>query len=390
MSFLHLSVSKAARRTALALVPTLAAALVVGCDPKDGAKEFVQGQNAYEVRDLKKADQLFAESLKCAPEDVDRILYCARVKLDLGELAAAFDLMTRAQALAGEDADVALLSAQVAWHRHDYAKATEIYTSLAGNDRLDSAVRAQAWAELGVVELSCESQHQARLAFLSALRLDRKNAAARYHLGFVYRDFGYLEAALEQFEIYVRLETEASPRVQRVQREVIPALKDAIAQALTDRLGSSKRNSAACSSALVKAEAAMKKGAYKEARLAYQDAVNADALSYPAALGLANVLMRTDSTKAGQNKAFENYRRACELHPSAITTFVTAGTLAMKLGLYGQAVEIYSRAVAASPTSYDAIDGLIRALYKVGNKTSVAKAYQRYRDLVAATKPNRK
>ena len=55
----------------------------------------------------------------------------------------------------------------------------------------------------------------------------------------------------------------------------------------------------------------------------------------------------------------------------------------MRLGFFQQAVEIYSRAIAANPTSPDALDGLIRALRKTGGKSRVADAYQQYRDSLA-------
>ena len=64
----------------------------------------------------------------------------------------------------------------------------------------------------------------------------RRAAAAWYHLGLVYRDaFGYYEAALEQFEIFVRLEASASPRVQKVLRTIIPALKEQISREAANR-----------------------------------------------------------------------------------------------------------------------------------------------------------
>ena len=89
-----------------------------------------------------------------------------------------------------------------------------------------------------------------------------------------------------------------------------------------------------------------------------------------------------DKTKVGQTKALDFYKTACALRPSAVSTFLTAGSLALRLGFPSQAVDIYSRAVAASPTSLDALDGLIRALRKVGNKNAVAQAYQRYRESI--------
>ena len=359
-------------------------AAILGCGPGDGAKEFSEGKEAYILRDLKTAERLFTESLAVAPQDVDRILFLARTELELGELEKAKELVDRAAGNSSGEADVILLQSQVAWHMKDYKTAADGFSAIASDAKLDATVRSQGWAGLGVVEMTCDNHHLARIAFLRALRLDRKSAAAWYHLGLLYRDgFGYLEAALEQFEIFVRLEEQASPRVQKVQRTVIPALKEQIARAAAERPGVDKRNSAACAAAITAAEAAVKKDNLKAARESYQKALAADPLSYPAALGLAKSWERTGAKKDDLQKAFENYKIACALRPSAVTTFLSTGSLATKLGFSLQAVEIYSRAVAANPNSPEAIDGLIRALRKTGGKEKVAAAYQEYRLLLA-------
>ena len=367
--------------SALKCAPAAVLAAILGCGPNDGAKEFEQGRAAYEVRDLKKAEQRFGKCLACSPNDVDRLLFLARTELDLGELAKAKSLVERAAANSRDAADVAMLKAQIAWHAKDYKTAASGFSDIANNAALDASVRSQGWAGLGVVEMTCDNHHLARIAFLRAIRLDRRNASAWYHLGLLYRDgFGYLEAALEQFEIFSRLEKDAGPRVQKVQRTVLPALKEQISRIAVERPGASIRNSAACAAAIAKAEEAAKKGKTKDAREAYALALKSDPLSYPAALGLAKAWEKSDATKLGQQKAFENYKVACTLRPSAVSTFLAAGALAMKQGYALQAVEIYSRAVAANPNSLDAIDGLIRALRKSGGKAKVADAYQRYRD----------
>ena len=379
MSFSPSSVAKC--------VSTVLLTAVLGCGSDDGASEYVQGMAAYGARDLKKAERLIEKSSDCDPNDVDRLVALARVKLDLGDLKAAKAAVVRASSLRGDDEDVILLGAQVAWHLKDYALAASGFQRVAENANLDAGVRAQGFAGLGVVEMTRDNHHLARVAFLKAIRLDRKNAAAWYHLAMLYRDgFGYQQIALEHFEIFVRLEVSASPRVQKVQRSTIPAVKEAVARTMANLPGASKRDSAACSTALAKAEAAWKKAAFKQARQSYQDALSADALSYPAALGLAKAWAKTDATKAGQVKALECYRRACELRPSAISTYLTAGSLAAKLGFNAQASEIYSRAVAASPTSLEALDGLIRALRKAGNSTTAANAYQSYRASLSVKK----
>lgn len=369
------------KSSALKCASAVLAAAILGCGPRDGSKEFCEGKEAYELRDLKRAEKLFERSVVLAPQDTDRLLYLARTELELGELAKAQETIGRAVENSNGDADVTLLKSQIAWHTKDYEEASKGFAEIANDSRLEASVRAQGWAGFGVVEMTCDNHHLARVAFLRALRLDRRNPAAWYHLGLLYRDgFGYLEAALEQFEIFVRLEEEASPRVQKVQRTIIPALKEQIALAATERPGAAKRNSSVCATAIATAESALKKGNVRAAREAYQQALAADPLSYPAALGLAKTWARTDATKAGQQKAFENYKIACLLRPSAVSTFLVAGSLAAKLGLTLQSVEIYSRAIAANPTALEAIDGLIRALRKSGGKDKVADAYQRYRN----------
>ena len=356
---------------------------IVGCEPSDGAKELDLGRKAYEMHDLKKAERLFTECIALAPSNVDALLLLARVKLDAGDIPAARGWVDKAAEFAGGDVDVRLVASQVAWHEKDYAKASEGFTSVADDAKFSPELRAQGWTGLGIVEMAKEHHHLARIAFLRAIRLDRHAAAAWYHLGLVYRDaFGYYEAALEQFEIFVRLEAAASPRVQKVLRTIIPALKEQITRETTNRPGVSKRDSASSATALAKAETAWKKGNFRSARDAYQAALSADPLSYPAALGLAKAWEKTDTSKAGQAKAFENYKLACTLRPGAISTFITTGELAARLGYHAQAAEIFSRAVAASPTSIMALDGLIRAFQRSGGHKSDAHAYQLYRESI--------
>ncbi len=374
----------ASQRIALA---ALCAATFVGCGPRDGQKEFAAAQTAYSVRDFAKADKLLNQGLKFAANNVDMLLYLARVKLELGELTPARAAWDKAAALSPRDVDVQLLGAQLAYHAKDYAAARKVYQALAADEKMDKNVRAQALAELGIVEMTENNFDLARITFLKAIRLDRRNAAARYHLGLLYRDaFAFNDAALEQFETFVRLEVTADVRVQKVQRTLIPELKEAIARQAAERPGAQKRDSAASAAALSRAEAALKKKDYKTAKKEYQKAYDADVLSFPAALGLAQVWAKTDASVAGQKKTLEYYRAACALKSSAVRTFVTTGDLAYKLGSYATAVDSYSRAVAANPSDLSALDGLIRSLQKVGGRKKDAAAYQSYRDVVAAAR----
>lgn len=362
-------------------------ALLAGCGQRDGVKELDLGREAYDLHDLTKAEKYLTKCLDYAPENVDAIVYLARIKLEVGEISAARDYVARAQGLAPDAVDVRTLAAQLAWHAKDYTAAARGFASLADDAKLDAQTRSLGWTGLGIVEMTCNNKHLARIDFLRATRIDRRNASAWYHLGLLYRDaFGYLEAARDQLEFFVRLEKVADLRVQKAQRTLIPAIKETIARELANRPGVGNRDSSACSASLAKAEEAWKKGLFLTARQAYIKALAADPLSYPAALGLAKAWPKTDSSKAGLQKSFDNYRLACTLNPGAISTFITTGELAEKLGRYAEAQEIYSRAVAASPTSASALDGLIRALGKVGKNQRIARAYQDYRDFAVLRK----
>ena len=370
------------------------AAVLAGCGPDDGSAEFEAGKAAFEVRDYKKAERLFAKCAELAPGNVDAFVYLARAELALGNLQNASKWIAAAENLAPEAPDVRLLSAQIAWHVKDFAKATALFSGIAGDTALPAALRAEGWTGCGLVDMAMENAHLARVCFLSALRFDSTNAPALYHLGLVYRDkpFGYFEAARDCFSKFVWLagqtpqSDQSIERVQTTQRSIIPELQDSITRAAAERPGASSRNSATCADAISKAEAAKKKGAHKAARQAYQEALAADTLSYQAALGLAEEWLASDSSKDGQIKALEAYRLACALRSGAVKTSLAAGALAMRLGMYAQATEIYSRAVAANPTSLDAIDGLIKAMRKMGGHQKDAAAYQRYRDLLPASK----
>ena len=271
--------TSSSRRFALDLAAVALIVLVGGCRKSDGSKEYAAAQSAYELRDLRKAEKLVGESVRLSPDNVDALVTAARIKIDLGEMAEAKDLVERAKGLAGGDTDVRMLDAYLAYYQQEYARALEAFGSLAGDAALDAKVRSQALSGAGVVEMSRNETDLARIAFLKALRLDRRNPAAWYHLGQLYHRLGYNEAALEQFDIFVRLEETASRRVQDVQRNVIPKLKDEIARQAAERPGASSRDSAASAKALAEAETAWSKGQYKTAKSKYLAAFASDPLS---------------------------------------------------------------------------------------------------------------
>lgn len=357
--------------------------LLSACGPDDGSRALVRARDAAAAGQDKKARAEYEKCLSRNPTNVEASVGLALLFLRQGELTLAAERVDAAFAQDPAGADVRLLRAQVAWLQKDDEKASEIYEGLARDASLPSEIRSQAWTELGIVQMAGNEFELARLSFLYAMRLDRLNVAAHYHLGVLYRyaPFAYLSASRAAFEKFVYLSKESDARVQKVCQTVIPALKQDLAQETASVPGVGKRNSALCAQSLTRADKAWKKGSFKTALAEYRKAYEADPLSASAALGLARSLVKTNPSKTAGKEALTYYQRTCLLRPGAVAVFLEAGALAERLGQVAAAREIYSRALSVHPTSTSVVDGLIRALRQAGQKKT-ALAYQAYRDFL--------
>jgi len=360
--------------------------LLAGCGPKDGVKEYKAGQAAYEARSLEKAEGQFRKCLEYAPGNVDALVMLARTQCDLGWMVEASETIARAVELEPEAPDVVLLDAEIAFYLNDYARAVKRFRDVAGDASAGAEAQSLGWTGIGIVEMTCDKRDYARIAFLVAIRFDHRNASARYHLGLLYRgdSYGYLDAALEQFEIFVRLGDRTGPRAEHVQRVIIPGIKDDISRRAVERCGG-RRNAEESARRLAAAEAAWKEKKFEKARAEYEAAVKEDLLSYPAVMGLAKALEKTDTSAKGRQRVLDCYKAACALRPTSVSTLLKTGDLAARMDQNATAAEVYSRAVAANPSNITAVDGLIRSLRKTGN-AKVAAAYQRYRETIPVRK----
>lgn len=363
----------------------LAALLLAGCNSGDGSAELQLSRAAYARLDRKTAEKYAAKAVSCNPKNVDALVQYARIKLDLGQIAEARKATGKAMELEPDACDVILTDAEAAYLGKDYAMAMLDYRKLAEDDTQPPEIRSQALAGIGVVQMSVNEFDIARIALLKAIRADYKNPAGWYHLGLLYRDgFGFHEAALEAFNIYVRLEQVADARVQKVKRSCIPELNDTIARKAASRPGVAERNSEKSAKLLAEAESLQKQNMLTKARKKYEEALAADPLSHKAAWGLGSIIPKLDKTPAGAKKQLEYYRTACSLQPGSTSTLINTANLAFRLGFHATALELYSRALATDNANLTALDGLIKSIKKVGGKAPIAAAYQTYRDELAA------
>ena len=370
----------------------LAASLVFlfgcGIDPD---KEFTQGTKAFENADYSLAVKRFRNVVTQSPDNVDALVYLARSEFALARLDEAAKALEKASITNGGDADIIELSAQIAFFNKDYKLATKHYARLASDPNFDAQTRSKGWAGLGVIDFMMINlhpevlryRHESRVKFLQAIVLDRRNPSARYYLGRLYRDtFHYLEAAKDEFDVFVHLSDSVDNRVKKVKNEVLPMLKEEI---LRSSSISSRVDSPICASFLKQGDDAFRSKNWKSAITSYLKAFKSDSGSFPAAIGLARAYARSNRSKLERTEAMKMYLSACKLRPSAIAIYIESAQFALSVGNVATAVELYSRALAANPTSKSAVDGLVLALTKSGD-TQAASVYRGYLRTLGKTK----
>ncbi len=354
-----------------------------GCqsDPELG---YAKGLNAFENADYKTAAENFASVVGQEPGNVDALVMLARSECALGNYDAAASAIEKASETNGGDVDIIELTAQIAFYRKNYKDATRAYHRLALNPEFTPEVRSIGWAGLGAIDFfmidkqqpSSTLIHEARVKFLQAISLDNKNAVAHYHLALLNRDsFHYLDKARDEFSAYLYLEDVADERVNRVKSEVLPALKDEI-----KRYSESSDDDVdlrGCAAMLKKGKTYFDRKKYKEAIDAYTRALKCNPNSYQAALDLARSYVCINRSRYDADQALKAYQTACKIRPSAIKLHIEAGALAMSIRKWAVAVELYSRALAANPTSVEAVKGLVSALDKQGD-SKAASVYRGY------------
>ena len=363
----------------------LAAVCVVGCNSGDGTSELEASRAAYAERNFKDANKLANKAVKRSKGSIDAYVQSARVKLALGYLDEGRKATAAALKLDEHASDALLLEAKIAYHQKDYATAMLDFRHIADDPSYLPEERSDALEGIGVVQMSVNEFEQARVALLRAIRLNRRNAAAWYHLGLLYRDgFGFQATAMEQFQFYVHLADQNDSRVQRVRDSYIPDLKETLDRKAATARGVAERDSEKGAQLLQEGDQLLAKNQPKNAKAKYAAALKADPLNYKAAIALAQVTPKVDKTPEGAKAQLKAYRVACALQPSNTQLLITTADLAFRLNFQATALELYSRALATNPVDLNALDGLVKCIKKVGGKQEVAAAYEAYRAELAA------
>ena len=384
-----------------------ALALSAGCG--DDAKEanLENAQEAFDKGDFGKAAQIYEKTLASAPDNVDACLMLTLSRIKQADYIKAVESAEKAAEVAGGDSDVIETLAQAYYYNRQYDKARENYLKIATNDKLEPAVRSQAYSGLGVIDVSLFDPtdpetiwliHRARTEFFRALILNNRNASAHFNLGYIYShigDFRDIATAKIHYEFFEKCEKDTK-RAQDVQRTEIPALRAAVNQDTVERLGSNSCDNVTCAKELEKAKAEEKKGQFLKARRFYESALKANPLSYDAAIALARSWERDKKRNPNSREALENvakYYREASLNKRSADNYIAAGNAARDAKKWADSVEAYSRAVAINYAKKDmtAIDSLITMLKKTNNNPKSgawksAQVYQDYRNDIPSLK----
>lgn len=356
----------------------------------DAKAAATAAENAFAGGDYPTAILCCRQSLSQDAAQADVQVLLARAALRANDLETASTAAADAAALRPKDLAVIQIGAQVACAKDDLEAAFAAYTALAKDETLKPETRSIGWAGRAVVAIrringstarndALSSGDAARLDLLRAIQLNRRNASAYYHLGYLYQNtYGFKQAAIDQYDRYVGLMGESTDSHLDKAKEAIRSLKAEIAIETEQIPHAKSRNPTACADALRRADAARRKGDLKTAIRTYEAAVKADALSFDAVCNLAECLEK-QGAKASLESAYRNYRLATVIRRGNARALLGAGRLAERLGYNQSAVTQYSKAVALKWNDLTALDGLIRSLRRCGNRSS-ANAYQRFRD----------
>lgn len=371
-------------------------ALIVGCGDKpaapaqaprrvdDGSADVAKGLEALAQQDVTAAAAHFATAVvKCETNFAAR-LQLALVKNQLGDVAGANAAAAEALALCPDSAEAHLVDGQAAYLQKDYARALADFTAVTGEKSLPAALRSEAWSARGVVELAQDQPEAARISFLRAMRLNRRNASAWYHLGVLLRDNCHFnEAACEQFEMAGRLLNARDPRAKKISRDILPELRRTIAAAQAAKPGVAKRDPEAAAKLLKEGQALHAKRMTTMALKKYDAALAADPLSGGAALASARLRTANAKTDADVDRALAAFRAAIDQNPASQAVYLEMGQLAYKNKRWSTTVAIMDRAVAHDPENCPSLDLLVAALQKAG-KGKQAEAWKAYRAEVKA------
>lgn len=351
-------------------------AVVAGCGKDDGTADFERGTAAYAAHDLSAAVDCFKSAADKNPTNAVARIRLAVANMELGDLDAARTAVDSAIEIMPESAEARFVDGQIAYFAKDYVRAKRDFDGIAGAAGLPADIRSRALSARAVMEISENRFDHARLTLWRALRLHYGNAAARYHLGHLYRDtYRFEDAAQEQFEMAGRLMRDPI-RAKAIVHEVIPALRESLRARMASKPGATSRDPAAAAKLVAEGEALAKTDAKKSADR-FVEAYAKDPLSYAAAFNCAKSICARAKTGSEIDKAMAAFQDAIDQRPNSQETYRTAARAALNCRRPIRAEKFLSQALAHDSGCKPTLELYVQTLRRLGKSTE-AKLYSAY------------
>lgn len=358
------------------LLAALLSVLVAGCGVDDGSADFEKGEVAYSAKDLRTAILCYSAAAAKNPTNFTAQMKLALANVDIGEMAAARSAVDSALALEPASAEAKLLDGHVAYLEKDYAKAKESLSSVSAAKHLPKELRSKAMVAQAVMELTANLFDRARISLWRAVRLDRRNAAAWYHLGYLSRDtYRFDDAALEQFQMASRLMRDPV-RVKSVMQDIIPTVRESLRSKAAGKPGAASRDPGAAAKSVAEGEALLKKSPVKAAAK-FAEAYAKDPLSYAAAWNYAKSATASAKSDAEVGRVLGAFQDAIDQRPNSQVTYRTAARFALSRRRPIRAERFLSQALAHDPEDKITLDLYVQTLNRLG-KNAEAKLYGAY------------
>ncbi|MBO5941592.1 MAG: hypothetical protein J6R18_10405 [Kiritimatiellae bacterium] len=358
------------------ILAIFALAVIAGCGVDDGSAEFEKAEAAYAARDLQFAANYYGAAAAKNPTNLAARVKLAMVNVDLGEISAARSAIDSALETDATSAEAIFIDGQIAFLEKDYKRANKAFASVYSAVNIPKPLRSRALAAQAVLELAENKFDNARVTLWRALRMDMRNAAAWYHLGYLSRDtYRFEDAALEQFQMASRLMTDPS-RLEVVTQKIIPTIRESINSRIAAKPGASSRNPGAAAKLVSEGERILKRNP-KGAEAKFAEAYAKDPLSYEAAWNFAKIKMNSAKTDKDVDKVLTAFQDAIDQRPNSQVTYRTAARFALNSRRPMRAEKFLSQALAHEMDNKASIDLYIQTLRRIG-KNSLAKVYSAY------------
>ena len=358
------------------ILAVLAMAVLAGCAPDYGVADYEKGEAAYVARDLQAAALCFKAAAAKNPTNFTARVRLAVVNMELGELEAAKEAVESAVSLDPSSAEARLLAGNIAYLAKDYEGAKSAFSEISGAGQLPKEIRSKAMVSQAVLELTVNMFERARVSLWRAVRLDRRNAAAWYHLGYLSRDtFRFEDASLEQFQMASRLMTDPA-RAKAVTQEIIPTIRESLRAKVAGKPGVSGRDPGVAAKLVSEGESLVKKDP-KKAVAKFSEAYGKDPLSYAAAWNFAKLKSASVKSDADIARVLTAFQDAIDQRPNSQLTYRTAARFALERRRPIRAEKFLSQALAHDPEDKTTLALYVQALRRLG-KISAAKLYDAY------------